>query len=136
MDHLLWIRPLPMELFSRISCERVSTPLRMARIHLSAKWLANLEKMGQNYAVNAVEKLITEDRDGKPCVTGVQVNGRKIQCGAVLSNANLKNTIENMLGLTKLPEKFANKSKSVRLNNTRVYIGLKRGPPYLSPLEI
>ena len=52
MDHLLWIRPLPMELFSRISCERVFTPLRMARIHLSAKWLANLEKMGQNYAVN------------------------------------------------------------------------------------
>ena len=107
---------------------------------LIRKMVSELRKNGAELRRNgnAVEKLITEDRNGKPCVTGVQVNGRKIQCGAVLSNANLKNTIENMLGLTKLPEKFAKKSKSVRLNNTscQVYIGLKKGPPFLSPLEI
>ena len=76
-----------------------------------------------------VEKFITEDKFGKPCVTGVKVNGREIRCGAVLSNANLKNTIECMLGLSKLPKKFAQKSREVRLNNTscQVYIGLKKG---------
>jgi all-trans-retinol 13,14-reductase len=97
---------------------------------LIRKMVSELRKNGAELRRQCtVEKLITEDRNGKPCVTGVQVNGRKIQCGAVLSNANLKNTIENMLGLTKLPEKFAKKSKSVRLNNTscQVYIGLKKG---------
>lgn len=76
-----------------------------------------------------VEKLITEQKAGKPCITGVKVNGREIRCGAVLSNANLKNTIERMLGLSKLPSKFAQKSQDVRLNNTscQVYIGLKQG---------
>jgi len=76
-----------------------------------------------------VEQLITEKRGGKFCVTGVMVNGRKIRCGAVLSNANLKNTIERMLGLSKLPKNFAKKAQEVRLNNTscQVYIGLKKG---------
>jgi len=76
-----------------------------------------------------VDKIITQDRKGKPCVTGVKVNGRQISCGAVLSNANLKNTIEKMLGTSKLPKKFAQKSKDVRLNSTscQVYIGLKKG---------
>ncbi len=76
-----------------------------------------------------VEKLITTKRNGKSCVTGVRVNGQVIRCGAVLSNANLKNTIERMLGLSKLPRKFAEQAKKVRLNNTscQVYIGLKKG---------
>ena len=76
-----------------------------------------------------VEKLLTEKKSGKHCVTGVKVNGREIHCGAVLSNANLKNTIERMLGLSKLPANFAQKSQEVRLNNTscQVYIGLKKG---------
>ncbi len=76
-----------------------------------------------------VEKLVTAEKNGKPCVTGVQVNDRIIRCGAVLSNANLKNTIERMLGLSKLPKKFAKQASEVRLNNTscQVYIGLRRG---------
>ena len=76
-----------------------------------------------------VEKLLTVEKRGKPCVTGVVVNGKEIQCGAVLSNANLKNTIERLLGLSKLPKKFAQQAEEVRLNNTscQVYIGLKKG---------
>ena len=76
-----------------------------------------------------VEKLLTVEKRGKPCVTGVVVNGKEIQCGAVLSNANLKNTIERLLGLSKLPKKFAKQAEEVRLNNTscQVYIGLKKG---------
>jgi len=76
-----------------------------------------------------VDKILTQERMGKPCVTGVKVNGKEIRCGAVLSNANLKNTIEKMLGMDKLPSSFAKKSKDVRLNSTscQVYIGLKKG---------
>ena len=40
-----------------------------------------------------------------------------------------KNTIERLLGLSKLPKKFARQAEEVRLNNTscQVYIGLKKG---------
>jgi len=76
-----------------------------------------------------VERLLTKEINGSHHITGVQVNGRQIQCGAVLSNANLKNTIAKMLGVSKLPKNFAQKAEKVRLNNTscQVYIGLKKG---------
>ncbi len=76
-----------------------------------------------------VESLLTEERDGRHHVSGVIVNGKKINCGAVLSNANLKNTIEKLLGLSKLPKSFAKEASSVRLNSTscQVYIGIKKG---------
>ena len=76
-----------------------------------------------------VEEVITNPLDDRHKVEGVVVNGKKIKCGAVLSNANLKNTIEKLLGLAKLPEAFAQKAQSVRLNSTscQVYIGLKKG---------
>ena len=76
-----------------------------------------------------VESLLTEEHEGKHHVSGVIVNGKRINCGAVLSNANLKNTIEKLLGLSKLPKSFAKEASSVRLNSTscQVYIGLKKG---------
>ena len=76
-----------------------------------------------------VEELITQEKNGSHHVAGVVVNGKKIRCGAVLSNANLKNTIEKLLGLPKLPKSFAKLSQKVRLNSTscQVYIGLKKG---------
>ncbi|MGY8714516.1 MAG: phytoene desaturase family protein [Verrucomicrobiia bacterium] len=76
-----------------------------------------------------VESLLTEERNGQHHVSGVVVNGQKINCGAVLSNANLKNTIEKLFGLSKLPKAFAKEASSVRLNSTscQVYIGLRKG---------
>ena len=76
-----------------------------------------------------VEEVVTKKVDEKHKVEGVVVNGKKIRCGAVLSNANLKNTIEKLFGLSKLPKEFADQAKSVRLNSTscQVYIGLKKG---------
>ena len=46
-----------------------------------------------------VESLITEEKSGQHHISGVIVNGKKVHCGAVLSNANLKSTIEKLLGL-------------------------------------
>ena len=76
-----------------------------------------------------VEKLITCKNNGKHHVSGVMVNGKKVNCKAVLSNANLKSTIEKLLGTSKLPTKFAKSASSVRLNSTscQVYIGIKEG---------
>lgn len=76
-----------------------------------------------------VQEVVTNKVDEKHKVEGVVVNGKKIRCGAVLSNANLKNTIEKLFGLSKLPKEFADQAKSVRLNSTscQVYIGLKKG---------
>lgn len=74
-----------------------------------------------------VEKvLVSEEGEG---VKGVQVNGRVINCRAVLSNANLKNTLFKLLGEEHLPEDYAKEGKAVRLNSSscQVYIGIKRG---------
>jgi len=76
-----------------------------------------------------VEKVLTDERDGKHCVRGVRVNGREIACRSVVSNANLKDTIDRLLGSTKLPSMFRSLAGKVRLNSSscQVYMGLKKG---------
>jgi all-trans-retinol 13,14-reductase len=76
-----------------------------------------------------VEKLITNESNGRHHVSGVVVNGKQVNCKAVLSNANLKTTIEKLLGTSKLPSNFAKSASSVRLNSSacQVYIGIKEG---------
>ena len=96
---------------------------------LIRKMVKELRKNGADLRRQClVQELLTEQSGDKSKVNGVVVNGRKIRCGAVLSNANLKNTIEKLLGTSKLPKSFAEQAKSVRLNSTscQVYIGLKK----------
>lgn len=97
---------------------------------LIKKMVKELRKNGADLRRQClVEKVLTIQSGDQQKVEGVVVNGKKIKCGAVLSNANLKNTIEKLLGISKLPKSFAEKAKSVRLNSTscQVYIGLKKG---------
>ncbi len=69
---------------------------------------------------------------------GVVANGRRIRCGAVLSNANLKTTIEKMVGPDKLDPQFLDQARAVRLNNSscQVYMGIRPGEtiPYVGDL--
>ncbi len=60
-------------------------------------------------------------------VTGVDVNGRTIKTRAIISNANLKLTVEKLIGEERFDKDFIEKAKEVRLNNssTQVYMGLK-----------
>ncbi|BBO32437.1 phytoene desaturase family protein [Lacipirellula parvula] len=60
-------------------------------------------------------------------VRSVTVNGRTISCGAVMSNANLKQTIFNLVGEEYFDKGFVDDAREVRLNNssTQVYIALK-----------
>jgi all-trans-retinol 13,14-reductase len=76
-----------------------------------------------------VEKVITEQRDGKHCVRGIRVNGREVSCRAVLSNANVKDTIDRLLGKDKVSASFRKASEGVRTNSSscQVYFGLRKG---------
>ncbi len=74
-----------------------------------------------------VTKVLT--RRGR--VTGVEVGGRTIAAGAVVSNANLQRTIFDLLGTEPLTRKFIDAARAVRLNNssTQVFMALKPGDP-------
>lgn len=60
-------------------------------------------------------------------VHSVTVNGKTITCGAVMSNANLKQTIFNLVGEEHFDKNFVEEARAVRLNNssTQVYMALK-----------
>jgi phytoene dehydrogenase-like protein len=60
-------------------------------------------------------------------VRGVEVNGRTIRAGAVLSNANLNATIFHLVGEEYFDRQFVDDARAVRLNNssTQVYMALK-----------
>jgi phytoene dehydrogenase-like protein len=60
-------------------------------------------------------------------VRGVEVNGRTIACDAVVSNANLKATVFDLVGEEYFDRAFVDDARAVRLNNssTQVYMALK-----------
>ena len=62
-------------------------------------------------------------------VTGVVVHGRRIGCRAIVSNANLKATVFQLVGPEHLDPSFVEEAAAVRLNNSscQVYIALKPG---------
>lgn len=71
-------------------------------------------------------------------VKGVKFKGELIRAKAVLSNANLKTTIFNMVGEDKFTEKYIEDAKNVRLNSSscQVYMGIKPGEkiPFIGDL--
>jgi phytoene dehydrogenase-like protein len=75
-----------------------------------------------------VDEVIISDKK----VQGVVVKGHKIFSKAVVSNANLKTTVEKMIGKNHLSESFFTQSKEVRLNTSscQVYMGLKKGESF------
>lgn len=66
-------------------------------------------------------------RNGR--VEAVTVNGRTIKTRAVMSNANLKFTIFNLVGAEHFDAKFVDDARAVRLNNSscQVYLALRPG---------
>ena len=72
-----------------------------------------------------VDRVVVEDGRAR----GVIANGRTIGAGAVLSNANLKTTLEKMVGYEHFSPDFARQAKAVRLNNSscQVYMGIREG---------
>jgi phytoene dehydrogenase-like protein len=62
-------------------------------------------------------------------VTGIRVNGRDIRCRAIISNANLKSTIFQLVGEQQFDTDFLDQARAVRLNNSscQVYMALRAG---------
>ena len=86
---------------------------------------AELESNGVEIRIRSNVESIEISPDRK--VTGVVVNGRRIGCKAIVSNANLKQTIFDLVGEEAFDSDFVEDSRAVRLNNSscQVYIALK-----------
>ncbi|MCD8299336.1 MAG: FAD-dependent oxidoreductase [Opitutae bacterium] len=85
-----------------------------------------------------VKKILTKpagDKSGKSAVCGVVVENvksgeiREVACDAVLSNANIKNTIEELLPAGSVSTDFLKETGAVRVNTSscQVYMGVKKG---------
>jgi phytoene dehydrogenase-like protein len=85
-----------------------------------------LEKNGADVRTRAkVEKVLVEDKR----VAGVVANGKPIKSKTVVSNANTKQTVLDLVGAEHFSPDFLEEAKKVRLNNSscQVYMGIKEG---------
>lgn len=94
---------------------------------LVGKMKQEMEKNGVDLRIRSLVEKIEVDQNRQ--ARAVWVNGRRIECGAVLSNANLKVTLLDLVGEEHLDPDYAEEAKAVRLNNSscQVYLGLKPG---------
>lgn len=77
-----------------------------------------------------VERILVERVGGRPVATGiVAASGRVIRAKAVLSNANVKNTIFRLAGAEHFDPAFVAAAQAVRINSSscQVYLGIRRG---------
>jgi all-trans-retinol 13,14-reductase len=77
-----------------------------------------------------VERLLVEERDGRKVAAGiVAANGRVVRAKAVVSNANIKNTILRLAGRENLPADYVAAAEAVRINSSscQVYLGIRKG---------
>lgn len=88
---------------------------------------AEMERNGVEIRIRSLVEKIEVSPDRR--VTGVVVNGRRIGCRALVSNANLKATVLDLVGPDRLEPAFVEEARAVRLNNSscQVYIALKPG---------
>lgn len=94
------------------------------------KLVAELERQGVDLRKFCeVEQVLFEDAQEGRRACGVRVNGREIYADAVISNANLKGTVFNLVDKQEVPEDFYEEVNRVRLNSTscQVYMGIKEG---------
>ncbi len=85
-----------------------------------------LIKNGVDIQMHAkVDKVVVENN----VVKGVEVKGHFIPAASVLSNANLRTTVEKMVGTEYFSNEFVEKTKAVRLNTSscQVFMGIKKG---------
>ena len=91
---------------------------------------AEMEKNGVDVRIRSLVEKISVSPDRR--VRGVVVNGHHIGCRAIVSNANLKATVLNLVGPESLDRDFVDEVEAVRLNNSscQVYIALKPGEQF------
>ncbi len=95
--------------------------------HLIELMRAEMQKNGVDLRIRSLVEKVEVSPDRR--VTGVVVNGKRIGCRALVSNANLKTTILHLIGPAHLDPAYVAEAQAVRLNNSscQVYIALKPG---------
>ncbi len=68
-------------------------------------------------------------------VQSVVINGKTIKTRAVVSNANLRSTIFNLVGEDKFDKTFVEEAKAVRLNNSSTQVYMAMAPEDTVPRE-
>ncbi|QDU84333.1 hypothetical protein Pla163_14400 [Planctomycetes bacterium Pla163] len=86
-----------------------------------------------------VERIVVDQSPmGERRVRGVMANGRFIAAKAVLSNANIRSTITDLVGPEHFESDFLERARAVRLNTSscQVYMGLREGTeiPFITDL--
>ena len=77
-----------------------------------------------------VERILVEDRGGTKVACGiVAAGGRVIRAKAVLSNANIKNTVFRLAGAENFSPEYAAAAQAVRIKSSscQVYLGIRKG---------
>jgi phytoene dehydrogenase-like protein len=77
-----------------------------------------------------VKEVLVEERNGQKVVAGVVAgNDRTIRCKAILSNANIKNTIFRLAGAEHFTPDYVAAAEAVRINTSscQVYLGIRKG---------
>ncbi|MGQ0634341.1 MAG: phytoene desaturase family protein [Planctomycetaceae bacterium] len=89
-----------------------------------------MERNGVDVRIRCLADQIEVDSQRR--VTGVKVNGRRIGCRALVSNANLKSTILKLVGPEHFDAPYVEETRAVRLNNSscQVYIAWKPGQAF------
>jgi all-trans-retinol 13,14-reductase len=97
-----------------------------------------IEKMTEELRKNGVElrkkvlveRILVEERGGVKFACGIVAKGgRVIRAKAVLSNANIKNTVFRLAGAENFPPEYAAAAQAVRINSSscQVYLGIRKG---------
>jgi len=98
---------------------------------LIKKMVAELTKNGVEIRKKVlVEKILVEERHGRKVACGIVANnGRIIRAKAILSNANIKNTVFRLAGAENLPAGYVAEAEAVRINTSscQVYLGIRKG---------
>ncbi|MEN9635719.1 MAG: hypothetical protein RL077_4123 [Verrucomicrobiota bacterium] len=98
---------------------------------LIEKMIAELKKNGVEVRKKVlVQKILVEERGGQKVACGIIAgNGRVIRAKAVLSNANIKNTIFRLAGEECFSPAYLAAARAVRINSSscQVYLGIRKG---------
>ena len=87
---------------------------------------------GVDIRINCDVEAINVGSDG---VKSVVINGRTIKTKTVVSNANLRSTIFNLIGEDKFDAGFIEEAKAVRLNNSSTQVYMAMHPDDTVPRE-
>jgi len=98
---------------------------------LIEKMIAELKRNGVEVRKKVlVDRILVEERDGRKVACGiVATSGRVVRAKAVLSNANIKNTIFRLAGAQNFPSDYLAAAEAVRINSSscQVYLGIRKG---------